>query len=197
MKISKRLAKNLSSLKSEDDPHIDLVTSSVLMIISKKNNEYGINFIKRAAFPGDSFSGHVAFPGGKKKKSDTTPLDTALRETKEEVGIDIHDCGEVIGSLDTVKPFTESVRHFVVKPYVSILKKDVEFKKNYEVQEVFWVSIKHLINIENRTVREKTRDEIIIYDYVFNYNNYIIWGLTGRILNQFFERTGKIFESNF
>lgn len=195
MEILEKLTRNISSTEKKID--LDAVSSAVLMILSKKNDEYGINFIKRTSFPGDAFSGHIAFPGGKRKKSDKSPLATAVRETKEEVGINICDCGEILGSLDTVKPFTRPVKHFVVKPYVAALIKDVEFKKNYEVEEIFWVSIKHLMDGKNRRIRTKKREGLKIYDYVFNYEDYIIWGLTGRILNQFFEKTSKTFELNF
>lgn len=196
MQIIENLYENLNSYSDQNNED-EITSSSVLLILSQNKGEFGINFIKRASFQGDAFSGHVAFPGGKRKKSDKSALDTAIRETKEEIGINILDYGEIVGSLDTVRPFTQSVSHFVVKPFVSILNDDVSFKKNYEVEDIFWVSIKHLVDDKNRTTREKIRDGVKIYDYVFNYDNYIIWGLTGRILNQFFEKTINIFESNF
>lgn len=173
------------------------ITSAVLLIISEKNGRHGINFIRRASFFKDSFSGHVAFPGGKRKKTDRTVLDTAVRETREEVGIDILESGKILGSLDIVRPFTPSMREHVVKPYVSVLSKPVKFVKNYEVEEIFWVPIGHLADLKNRTTRVKMRDGKKTDDYVFNYDKYIIWGLTGRILNQFFEKTESIIDTIF
>ena len=167
--------------------------SSVLMILKEIDHQLGIYFIKRAEFPDDKFSGHVAFPGGKRIEGDFTPLDTAVRETFEEIGVDIINNGEILGNLDAVNPFTPSVSHYIVCPYVSILYEDVEFTKNYEVDDIFWVPILHLINPKNRDVRVRYRDGNEINDYIFKYENYIIWGLTGRILNQFFNKISTLF----
>lgn len=194
--INENLLKMLGPVDDQDFESKS-VSSAVLMIISEKNGKYGINFIKRASFSNDSFSGHVAFPGGKRKKTDRTVLDTAVRETKEEIGVDILENGKILGSLDIVRPFTPSMRHHVVKPYVSFLKQNVKFTRNYEVEEIFWVPIEHLLNEDNRTIRVKTRDGRKIDDYVFQFDNYIIWGLTGRILNQFFDKTRSIFDTIF
>lgn len=191
----KNLSVCLEKVNSENEDGI--ISSAVLMIISKRDGNYGINFIKRAVFSNDSFSGQVAFPGGKRKKTDISVIDTAVRETIEEVGVDIRCHGEIIGELDIVKPFTPSMSHHVVKPFVSVLKSEVDFIKNYEVEEVFWVPLEHLLRAENRTTRIKIRNGREVNDYVYKFEKYIIWGLTGRILNQFFEKTEGIFNVNF
>ncbi|NIQ14134.1 MAG: NUDIX domain-containing protein [Candidatus Dadabacteria bacterium] len=187
------LKKSLIPLEEELLPDSNVVLSSVLMMLSHKNDELGIYFIKRAEHPDDKFSGHIAFPGGKKKKIDNSLLDTAIRETIEEVDVDIVKSGEVLGKLDIVNPYTPSVSHYIVRPFVSILHEEVDFYKNYEVEDIFWIPISHLLDERNRNIRIRESEGEIINDYIFNYNQYIIWGLTGRILQQFLDKVSDIF----
>lgn len=176
----------LSSPDVQFPPDTEKRFSSVLMILKEINNELGIYFIRRAEFPNDKFSGHIAFPGGKRKKTDINPLATAARETFEEIGVDINTKGEIIGKLDIVNPFTPEVSHFLVCPFVALMHENTEFTMNYEVDEIFWVPISHLYNGLNQDIRYRNRNGVELKDYIFRYKNYIIWGLTGRILNQFF-----------
>ena len=162
--------------------------ASVLIILEKRNGELGIYFIKRSEYPDDKFSGQIAFPGGKRKKQDETLLDTAVRETEEEIGIDVKKCGEIIGELNFVNPYTKSVRHYIVKPYVAVLTEKVKIAKNFEVEDVFWIPVSHLKDKKNRDIRIRERDGEKINDYVFSYKKYIIWGMTGRIVHQFLIR---------
>ena len=65
---------------------------------------------------------------------------------------------------------------------------EVEFVPNYEVSEFFCVPVSHLVNPKNRDVRERKRGGKVRNDYVFAYGNHIIWGLTGRILDELFKK---------
>ena len=63
-------------------------------------------FIKRAEYPGDPWSGQIAFPGGREESGDSSLLETATRETREETGIDLGREGLIIGVLDDLRPRT-------------------------------------------------------------------------------------------
>ena len=175
------------------DPGGELLASAVLVMLCERDGDYGIWFIRRTEYGGDVFSGHVAFPGGKKKQSDSTLLDTALREAGEELGFDAGEETEVLGEMDLVRPYTPSVRRYAVKPFVAVIGSEVEFAPNYEVSEFFCVPVFHLVDPKNRDVRKRKRDGTVIDDYVFAYRNHIIWGLTGRILDEFFRKTSGCF----
>ena len=175
---------------SADEGYTKASVAVVLDTASKKPN---VLFIKRTENPGDSYSGHVAFPGGKMCDSDSNPLDTAVRETNEEVGINLNDVSTFIGRLDDLKPLNPSGPRFIVSPFLFILNKEITVKINKdEVQQYMWISLDHLSDINNMRIRYKEREGRIIEDYVYSYENFIIWGMTGRIINSLIKEVSVI-----
>ncbi len=193
MNIREEIRRNFDPPGTSLDPGKGLLASAVLVMLCERGGDYGIWFIKRTEYKDDAFSGHVAFPGGKKKQDDATLLDTAFREVGEELGFDTWKEVEILGEMDFVRPYTPSVRRYAVKPFVAMIDGEVEFVPNYEVSEFFCVPVSHLVNPKNQDVRERKRDGKVIDDHVFAYRNHIIWGLTGRILNEFFKKTSGCF----
>jgi len=187
------IRKILDSPETPLDMQEGLLAAAVLVMLCERDEGYGIWFIKRTEYEKDAFSGHVAFPGGKKKQNDATLVDTALREVGEELGFDARRKVEILGEMDFIRPYTPSVRHYLVKPFVAIIEGEENFVPNYEVSEFFCIPVFHLLDPKNRDIRERERDGKIIDDYVFAYRNHIIWGLTGRILNEFFKNTSGCF----
>ena len=193
MNLRDKIKKALDSPGTSPDPGEELIPSAVMVMLCERAGSCGIWFIRRTEYEGDAFSGHVAFPGGKKKRSDANLLETALREVTEELGFQVLDKGEVLGEMDFVRALTPSVRNYAVKPFVAIIDAEAEFSPNYEVSEFFEVPVSHLLDGKNRGVRKRMRDGLLIDDCVFSYENHIIWGLTGRILNEFFKKTSGFF----
>ncbi len=102
-------------------------------------------FIVRAQAQGDPWSGHVAFPGGRRELGDASLLTTAVRETREEVGVDLARA-ELLARLPGVTPLTGTRRrNLVVTPYVFALRENVEVITNYEVAETLWVPVETLL----------------------------------------------------
>ena len=165
------------------------VRACVSLILNDKMN---ILFIKRPENPGDSYSGHVAFPGGKKTKSDRDLLTTALRETLEEVGIDLELNGKIIGTLDDLRPLNPMGPSYIVTPFVALLSGNVTLTMNEEVEELLWIPLEHLMDQKNLRIRIKERSGQTIEDYVYEYEKYIIWGMTGRIINNFINECSVI-----
>src|SRR5450432_2446486 len=75
--------------------------------------------IERASYAGDPWSGHVAFPGGRRE-----PHDAALLDTREEMGVDLASDGRVLGALERVHPLTPSLPQFSIAPFVAMLTRD-------------------------------------------------------------------------
>jgi 8-oxo-dGTP pyrophosphatase MutT (NUDIX family) len=87
--------------------------SSVAIILrptqlSVNADTFDLLYLRRADHPGDPWSGQVAFPGGKREQHDSSDLDTAIREAKEEIGIDLSNTSEytLLGQLDDRPAYT-------------------------------------------------------------------------------------------
>ena len=171
-----------------------LVRAAVMIILKEGDPGYSILFIKRTENEGDVFSGHMAFPGGKMRIADRDTRDTAIRETVEETGIDIDKSGTVIGELDDCHPNNPKANHYVVTPYLSFLEEDIELTlDDAEVADAVWIPIHHLNDPRNQEVRILGRKGRVSEDFMFYYRDYVIWGMTGRILYQFLSLFGKLF----
>jgi len=160
------------------------IYAAVMMVIKESGNSLSTLLIKRSTHRNDVFSGHMAFPGGKKKNEDQNKLETAYRETEEEVGINLRNESMVLGQLDDCKPSTPAARKFIVTPYVAYLQEHKDVVINEEVSDTVWIPLKELKNIYLSNSK-KYKGQIRKEAFEYNYNEYFIWGLTGRILNNF------------
>jgi len=172
----------------------DFVHASVMMILKESGQDYSLLFIKRPESERDPFSGHMAFPGGRMESVDKSKLETAIRETYEEVGININSSGRILGSLDDINPNNPRARNYIVTPYLSVLSEEVFLKPDInEVEKTVWIPMHHLVDDRNAQVRMRERGGRMVKDYAYNYEQYIIWGMTGRILHQFLSFSAHLF----
>ena len=173
--------------------------ASILVPIVKKDNSYYILFEVRSKNLRTQPS-EISFPGGKIENGET-PLEAAIRETCEEIGTS-KDNIEVISQLDLL------ITHMnlIVHPYVGILNSIENLNINSdEVDHTFLVPITYLL--ENKPTYYKNKLEVIPDDefpyeiipnkenykfqesnypvIFYKYNNYVIWGITARILENF------------
>ena len=142
--------------------------------------------IKRAEAEGDPWSGHVACPGGRMEPRDHDLEQTAIRETWEETGVDLARDGQVLGALDDISPRTPSLPPIIVRPFVAVVKPEIEIVQSSEVAEAFWVPLAALreraawgtamVAVRGHGERQVT---------AFRHGAYTVWGLTERVLRQF------------
>jgi 8-oxo-dGTP pyrophosphatase MutT (NUDIX family) len=142
--------------------------------------------IKRAEAEGDPWSGHVACPGGRMEPGDHDLEQTAIRETWEETGVDLARDGRVLGALDDISPRTPVLPPIIVRPFIAVVKPEVEIVQSSEVAEAFWVPLPALREraawgTAFVTVRGYGEREVS----VFRHGEYTVWGLTERVLRQF------------
>jgi len=161
--------------------------SSISLIIRDIEDDIELLFIKRAKRKGDHFSGHMAFPGGVKEKYDKDLFQTALRETDEEVGINLKKDAEYLGNLEQYKPVNPAANKFLVSPFIFYLKKNnIKLTLNSdEVDDVVWVPFNILISMLDKSPRTSVKYDKPYKDYTFEYKGYKIWGMTGKILYRF------------
>ena len=141
-------------------------------------------FIKRAEYPGDPWSGHVAFPGGRREAQDASLAETAIRETREETGIDLAKHGGIIGELDELQPQSVRLPELVVAPFVALLYETPALELAAEVASVFWVPLRSLHDTELWRDTEVSGKGYRITRRAFHHEGHVIWGITERIIAQ-------------
>ncbi len=180
MDIFTDLGKNLESIDLSIEAPLNFRLAAVLVPIFTKGQK--ILFTKRTENL-THHQGQISFPGGRYDDLDGNLVETALRETKEEVGIkrrSIH----VLGSLN---PLFSTSMHYVY-PLVAFIDEDVELIINpEEVQETFFADIQQLFLPENHLSGTFNNQEYMYY----NVGKYKIWGLTHLILTDLHSRLKK------
>jgi 8-oxo-dGTP pyrophosphatase MutT (NUDIX family) len=152
-------------------------------------DELELLMIERASYAGDPWSGHVAFPGGRRELHDATLLDTALRETREETGVDILANGRVLGALDRVNPVSPALPPLSIAPFVALLTRDVSLALSDEVADAFWVPLAALQHADvSRQVEVTLSNGSTRIVRAFVHGRYTIWGLTERIIRDLLSR---------
>lgn len=144
-------------------------------------------FIKRAEYPGDPWSGQIAFPGGREESGDASLQQTAIRETREETGIDLGREGMLLGVLDDLRPRTVRLPAVVVRPYVAVLDRSEALELSAEVALAFWIPFGDLADKESWQQDTVFARGVQINARVFRHEDHVIWGMTERILAQLLE----------
>ena len=127
--------------------------------------------------------GQIAFPGGKQDKGDTDVIAAALREAREEIGLDPGNV-EVLGQL----PAHETVTGFQVTPVVARVRRVFDpVPEAGEVAEVFEVPLSHVIDLDRYRVEGRRWRGTKRHYYVAPFGPYYIWGATARMLRQLAE----------
>lgn len=143
-------------------------------------------FIRRAEHPRDPWSGHMGFPGGRVDAADRDPLATAIRETREELNLDLEAAGDLVGPLSEVRTHlapTAAPRSVV--PFVFELREPgAVLRANSEVQEIVWVPVGFLADRTNRGVMTFRRRGIPLPLPCYRFGGRVIWGLTLRVVDE-------------
>jgi 8-oxo-dGTP pyrophosphatase MutT (NUDIX family) len=154
--------------------------ASVLIPLTIKNNNLFILLTKRTSNLREH-SGEYSFPGGIQEKNESL-MDTALRETKEEIGINKSQI-EIIGKLDD----EISIGKYRVTPFVAfvnIITSEV-FINSKEVEKIIYVPIDFFLKKETFWEEKWIRLGKYRTVYFYLYKNEIIWGLTGKMIYKF------------
>ena len=123
-------------------------------------------------------SGEVSFPGGKWEEGDKDLYETSLRESNEEINLNINDV-TYLGSLN----YVISKHKIEVNPYIGLVTKKQNFIDNDEIAHTFTVPLDFLINNAREHNIERKNTNVIVPSWV--YNDQTIWGLTALITADF------------
>ena len=145
--------------------------------------------IERARHPGDPWSGHMAFPGGRVEEDDPDSRAAAERETWEEVGLALGGA-DLLGRLDDLEGRHAGRRlPLVISAWVYHVPDPGPLRPNYEVQETLWVPLRRLVDprhhVEYPTPRAGYPGILVGQP-----GRHVVWGLTYRFLEIFLDRLG-------
>lgn len=180
-RLKERLAHRLPT--TTDDAA--LMWAAVAVVIAPDPD--AVLLIRRADRPGDPWSGHMALPGGRHQPSDPDLLSTVIRETREEVGIDLVR-EQLLGGLDDVMPRTPVLPPIAVRPFAFLLPARPRLVLNPEVATSQWVTLEDLLqpggyHLASLEVGGQIRDV-----QAYRLADAVVWGMTERILTGLLEQ---------
>jgi 8-oxo-dGTP pyrophosphatase MutT (NUDIX family) len=151
-----------------------------------------ILLIRRAEDERDPWSGHMALPGGHREPEDRDLVATALRETLEEVGLDLARDADLLGPLQSARAITGRRPPFDIYPFVFALAREVEPRANpQEVHRIVWAKLDHLLSPAARTSIEHPIPGAEPRRLpAFDVDGHVVWGLTYRILSNLLQLSG-------
>ena len=199
VKLCRRLRERLRAADAPVKSVEGVREAAVALVLREQGGAAELLVIKRAERERDHWSGHLALPGGRREEADADLYETALRETREEVGLDIAAGGEVLGRLGTVRPMSPLAPQVAVTPYVAVAPPEyhagetgeapMELEPNGEVAVAFWVPVSVL-----KAGGRSEMYRMVVAGAEREWPAYTsahgpIWGLTERILTEFLAKT--------
>tara|TARA_B110000914_G_scaffold33823_1_gene26603 strand:+ start:2215 stop:2883 length:669 start_codon:yes stop_codon:yes gene_type:complete len=155
--------------------------ASVLLCFYEHKDELYLTLIKRTTYDGPH-SGQISFPGGKPVSLDSSLWDTAKREFKEELGVDLSSASPLL----TLSRVYIPPSNFLVTPFVAVVKKKPFFHlDSREVALKIDISLYELIHlkIKQGPILEGNHKGVVVPCYV--YEGHMIWGATAMVLSEF------------
>jgi 8-oxo-dGTP pyrophosphatase MutT (NUDIX family) len=166
------------------------ISSAVLLPIYNKEGQCHILFTHRTDNVKEH-KGQISFPGGARQEGESL-LDTALRESQEEVGLSPNQV-EVLGELDDTATTTSN---FVVTPFVGVIPWPNDLRADgWETDEIIEVPIGALLDKKSREDRKEVIGGRPVTSFFYHYGDRVIWGATARILHQFLELYAQAVQS--
>jgi len=168
--VKQQIAKILRHHKKKKITDENLRASAVLIPLFCNQGQYHVLLTERSEEV-NFHKGQVCFPGGTREPSDSSLLQTALREAEEEIGLRAKDI-EILGEFDDRVTLTSN---YVISPFVALIPHPYPFKVDArEIREIFSVPLSFLMDEAN--FKQES--------YEYEYEGHIIWGATAGILKQ-------------
>jgi len=153
--------------------------AAVAIVLRDGPSGIEVLFIHRAEHPEDPWSGHMAFPGGRAEDGEP-PLLTAMRESAEEVGLDLGRA-ELLGALDEVQAVRRVPVDLAIAPFVFRVPASATPQPNHEVRAVCWLPLEGLMGESFRSTYDYAEAGGVLRFPCFRVEDKVIWGLTYRM----------------
>jgi len=153
--------------------------AAVSLLLKPRRGDFDLLLVKRVENPADTWSGQIAFPGGKREPKDANLKETVVRETLEETGIALNK-SKFLGVLGAV--LSEPNPDFKILPFVVLLEGEPRLKLNKAELEMFiWVPYEEVV--QSKSTVQFSFGKVPAYIFADG----IVWGITYNILSEFIE----------
>lgn len=160
-------------------------SAAVALVVATGASGDELIVVRRARYPGDPWSGHIALPGGRAEPGDRSLEETARRETLEETGIDLRK-SECVTSLAPVTPQSTGAPLVLITPFVFRYRGAKQVTLSSELVEAWWVPVEEFEQPGAwRTTTIATSGGIPITTRAFELRGHTLWGLTERVIAEF------------
>ena len=157
--------------------------AAVALILREGPSGLELLFIRRADHPQDPWSGQMAFPGGRAEPGEEDLKATAVRETAEEIGVDLESAAECLGILDEVRTMARMRPvSLTILPFVFRLRGEISPVLSDEVRSLHWIPLDELLAAERRSVMDYVQEGATMQFPCLRVEDVVIWGLTYRML---------------
>lgn len=155
---------------------------AVLILLFPERGDVCFTLIRRKSRPGDVHSAQIGFPGGRLEPSDPDPLQAALRETLEEVGLTVPPHA-VCGALS---PVYIPPSNFLVQPYVAVLFKPPRFSPSpCEVEGILTPPLSLAMDPASKTFADFQTSYGLLRNYpCYNLQGHLLWGASAMMLSE-------------
>lgn len=157
----------------------DVRQAAVAVVLRENDADLEMLFIKRAERAGDPWSGHMAFPGGHREASDVDLCAAAVRETHEEIGLDLSSA-PMLGELPQ-QHRVDARGGILVAPFVFEIAGDPTLTCNHEVAAATWMPLAPMYRGDNHTRAASSHNGFRLDRDRF------VWGMTYRMVQTLFE----------
>ena len=173
------------SLARQPPSRLDVAVSrraAVAAVLREAGAGLELLFIRRAEDPADRWSGHMAFPGGRSEPADENLEATAVRETFEEIGLDLVAQGELLGSLDELHAIARGRPvDLGISPFVFRLHGPASLTLSNEVTSLHWLPLDDLLGPRHYSSFEYVHEGTPLQLPCLRIGDVVIWGLTFRM----------------
>jgi 8-oxo-dGTP pyrophosphatase MutT (NUDIX family) len=183
------LAEPLAGHFVQEDGAADLplTPAAVLFPIVLRDDGHTVLLTQRTAHLRDH-AGQISFPGGRVEEHDASAMDTALRETEEEIGLS-RERIEIVGFLPEYRTGTG----FRVTPVVALVRPPFDLQPDpFEVAEIFEVPLSFLLDPANHQQHSLHYRGALRNYFAMPYGEYFIWGATAGMIRSLSERLGLL-----
>jgi 8-oxo-dGTP pyrophosphatase MutT (NUDIX family) len=153
--------------------------AAVAAVLRFTPNGAEVLLMERAARAGDRWSGQVSFPGGREEPHDESLLDTAIRETLEEVGLDLRTHATHLGRLDGRRAVAKGAPlSMTITPHVFALEREPTLLLSDEARTAFWMPLVPAARGDFDDVYPYEAGPVTMNLSCWRYEGHVVWGMT-------------------